>query len=348
MVFLRRINNAKSVTGGQVYDNQLFDAIAKVSGKTPIIGETSGKHHKNILKKLWQPVVVTINGLRLAKRENSVVFNSASCMYHLPLLLLLRMQGKKVMVIHHHYRYMLETGIKHNIYRFMEWAFLRAASYAITPNPYVLGLMEKSDPKINTLYFPLHFDKTLHTGMTPVAGNLLYIGTIERRKGLKYLIEALSILKRKGINLHLDIIGKVVEEEYAKGVKEMIERDSLDVKMHGYVSAEQKDRFLREADIFAFPSLHEGYGMVLAEAQTYSLPIICFDNSAMPYTVKDGYNGFLCNDRDANAMADAIEKVVADRELRARLSENARKSVDNLVSEADFLKAVKDNLHKIS
>lgn len=348
MVFLRRINNAKSVTGGQVYDNQLFDAIAKVSGKSPVVGETSGKHHKNILKKLWQPVVVTINGLKLSRSEQSVVFNSASCMYHLPLLLLLRMKGKRVMVIHHHYRYLLEKGIKRNVYRFMEWAFLRAASYAITPNPYVLGLMGKSDPKINTLYFPLHFDKTLHTGITPVPGNLLYIGTIEKRKGLKYLMEALTILKRKGINLHLDIIGKVAEEDYANGVKEVIEKESLDVKMHGYVSAEQKDKFLREADIFTFPSLHEGYGMVLAEAQTYSLPIICFDNSAMPYTVKDGYNGFLCKDRDANAMAEAIERIVNNRELRARLSENARNSVDSLVSEAEFLKAVKDNIDKIS
>lgn len=348
MLFLRRINNAKSVTGGQVYDNQLFDAIAKVSGKSPVVAVTSGKHHKNILKKLWQPVVVTINGLRLSKSEKSVVFNSASCMYHLPLLLLLRMKGKKVMVIHHHYRYLLEKGIKRNVYRFMEWAFLRTASYAITPNPYVLGLMEKSDPKINTLYFPLHFDKTLHTGMTPVPGNLLYIGTIERRKGLKYLMEALAVLKRKGVNLHLDIIGKVVEGDYAQDVKDIIERESLDVKMHGYVSAEEKDRFLREADIFTFPSLHEGYGLVLGEAQTYSLPIICFDNSAMPFTVKDGYNGILCKDRDANAMAEAVERVVADRELRARLSENARKSVDRLASEAEFLKAVKDNIQKIS
>ena len=94
--------------------------------------------------------------------------------------------------------------------------------------------------------------------------------------------------------------------------------------------------------------MHEGFGMVLAEAQTYSLPIICFNNSAMPYTVRDGFNGFLCENRNAGAMADAIERVVSDRKLRARLSENARKSVDALASEEDFLKAVEENLYKIS
>lgn len=348
MIFLRRFNGKQSVTGGQVYDNQLLEAIAKVSGKTPLLEVTSGKIPKTILKKLWQPLEISIKGMQLTRNEDTIFFNSSSCMYHLPLLLLLKLRRKKVMVIHHHYRYLLEHGLKRQVYKFVEWAFLRSASFAITPNQYVLDLMKKSDAKINTLFFPLHFDKTLHSGMLPIVGNLMYIGTIERRKGLEYLIEALLKLKSRGVAFHLDIVGKETEADYAQHIKDIIKRERLDVTLHGFVSAEQKDALMRTADIFTFPSLHEGFGMVLAEAQTYSLPIICFDNSAMPYTVKDGINGILCENRNANVMADAIERLITDRVLRARLSENARKSVDALASEDDFLQAVKDNLHKIS
>lgn len=348
MIILWRLNTEKLVTGGQVYDQQLRNAIAGLTGVEPSWGITSGKISRTILGKLWQPFGITIKGLQLSKNERSIFFNSSSCMYHLPLLFCLRLKRKKVMVIHHHYRYLLEHGIKRYIYKIVEWAFLRSASYAITPNPYVLDLMKRSDAKIKPLFFPLHFDKTVHSGITPICGRLLYVGTIERRKGLRYLAEALVILKRRGVSVHLDIVGRETDEEYARSIKNIVSRESLDVTFHGFVSAEQKDAIMKTADLFAFPSLHEGFGMVLAEAQTYCLPIICFNNSAMPYTVKDGINGFLCENRNADAMADAIERVVTDRELRARLSENARKSVDALASEEDFLKAVKDNLNKIS
>lgn len=348
MVFFRRYNGKKIVTGGQVYDNQLREAISKLSDEKPLLKESVGKKPKNLFDKLCQPITIAKNGLRLSKRDKSVFLNSSACTYNLPLMFLLRIKGKKVIVIHHHYRYQLENGMWRHIYRFVEWIVLRLASYVITPNPYTLDLMKRSDEKIHTLFFPLHFDKTIHSGMIPVAGKLLYIGTIERRKGLEYLIEALLKLKSRGVKVHLDVVGKETEEDYAQHIKDIIKSECLDVTLHGFVTAEQKDALMRTTDIFTFPSMHEGFGMVLAEAQTYSLPIICFNNSAMPYTVRDGFNGFLCENRNAGAMADAIERVVSDRKLRARLSENARKSVDALASEEDFLKAVEENLYKIS
>ncbi len=80
--------------------------------------------------------------------------------------------------------------------------------------------------------------------------------------------------------------------------------------------------------------------MVLAEAQRYSLPIVCFDNSAMPYTVKNGVNGLLCPDRDAEAMARAISRLLSDRELRLRLAARAAAGARTRLSFEDFLRGV--------
>ena len=79
--------------------------------------------------------------------------------------------------------------------------------------------------------------------------------------------------------------------------------------------------------------------MVICESMVNGLPVVCFDNSAMPYTVKDGVNGLLVPDGDDAAMADAIGRVVADRDLRRRLSEGALATVETFMTRERFRQA---------
>lgn len=61
----------------------------------------------------------------------------------------------------------------------------------------------------------------------------------------------------------------------------------------GRISDEELKSYYSRAYCFVFPSLLEGYGMVLIEAMSYGLPVIAFDNSAIPFTVKNDRNGIL-------------------------------------------------------
>ncbi|MDE5979303.1 MAG: glycosyltransferase, partial [Muribaculaceae bacterium] len=99
-------------------------------------------------------------------------------------------------------------------------------------------------------------------------------------------------------------------------------------------------RIISRADIFTFPSRLEGYGMVICESMVNGLPVVCFDNSAMPYTVKDGVNGRLVADGDDAAMADAIGELTSDRTLRDRLSQGALDTVANFMTREKFRETV--------
>lgn len=87
--------------------------------------------------------------------------------------------------------------------------------------------------------------------------------------------------------------------------------------------------------------------MVLAEAQCYGLPIVCFDNSAMPFTVRHGENGLLCGNGDVQQLAENIRTILQDRALRARMSRRALKDSESLCSQADFRKKVINDISRL-
>ena len=226
-----------------------------------------------------------------------------------------------------------------------EKGFLRSAGTIIVPSPYINELCHGMFPGKNIRYWQIPFDPR-PTGEQPAPrqGNLLYIGTIERRKGLVYLLDALIELKRRHIPVSLKIVGKAVQRDYFDQLKDTISREKLNVEFTGFISQERKDEIMAETDVFVFPSLMEGYGMVLCESMVNGVPVICFNNSAMPYTIKNEINGLLIPDRDAKEFANAIERLTTDRELRERLSEGSRATAAGLVTPQKFNILVKEEV----
>jgi glycosyltransferase involved in cell wall biosynthesis len=87
--------------------------------------------------------------------------------------------------------------------------------------------------------------------------------------------------------------------------------------------SEVKHEFLG-ADIFAFPTLSDGFGVVLLEAMAAGLPVVCTRNCAD--VVRDGVTGVVVAPGDAEALASSIQRIVSDRGLRKTFSENARRA----------------------
>lgn len=312
----------KIVTGGQKYEDMLFRILQenpRFTVERVWLNNISGK-----VSKYTSP----LRNLLLAKKLRGydlVLFNSVSGLNFIPLAWFMRKaMGVKVGVIHHHFLYREKSGIKRPWYKMLEFGFLRVADTIVVPSPYINDICRDMFPGRDVRYWQIPFDPhPVELPLRPVPGNLLYIGTIEPRKGLEYLLEAMALLKRRGVECRLTAVGKTVRQDYRDMLDRIITRDGLQVDFPGFISPEEKDRRTAGADIFVFPSLMEGYGMVLCESMVNGLPVVCFDNSAMPYTVKNGENGLLVPDRDAAAFADAIERITTGRALRAQLSEGA-------------------------
>ncbi len=164
-------------------------------------------------------------------------------------------------------------------------------------------------------------DPAMRASGTGTPMQLLAVGAISPRKGYEVLIEALADLK--DADWRLTIAGAtdrdsatVARIEAAIQAAGLVDR----VRLSGTVVPATLSKFYDTADLFVMPSLFEGYGMVLAEAMARGLPIVCTTGGAASETVPDGA-AVKVAPGDAPALKTAIEKVLSDKKLRARMAD---------------------------
>jgi glycosyltransferase involved in cell wall biosynthesis len=145
---------------------------------------------------------------------------------------------------------------------------------------------------------------------------LLFVGQINQRKGIKYLLEALKLLP--GSAVELTICGRVIDDL-------QLFRDLGDqVKVRGSVSFAKLLEAYQTCDLFVFPSLAEGFGHVLLEAMACGLPVLSTTRTAAPDLVLEGVDGFVIEPRRPDLIANRIQWCLEHREelfemgLRAR------------------------------
>jgi L-malate glycosyltransferase len=160
---------------------------------------------------------------------------------------------------------------------------------------------------------------------------LITIGRLIKRKALEVLIKAVARVKDKKVRLY--VMGDGPEREFL----EQTARESgvADrIVFLGYVSDEDKFRYIRVADLFTLTSLHEGFGIVFMESMYFGLPVVCTNNGGQVDFLKDGENALLIDVGDVGACAAAIERFVRDRKLYTRCSKNNREAVKMFYAEA--------------
>lgn len=150
---------------------------------------------------------------------------------------------------------------------------------------------------------------------------LVSIGRLIKRKGFEYLIQALAILSEKGIDLRLILIGDGPERTALEALA--AETGVSDhVLFAGRVDDKTKFLYLSASDIFVLPSIHEGFGIVLLEAMSCSLPVVATNRGGQTEIIKDGRNGTLVPTADADSLARAIEAFAASEDSRKRTGKN--------------------------
>ena len=142
----------------------------------------------------------------------------------------------------------------------------------------------------------------------------LFAGGITQRKGIKYLLEAWSRIRRPGWKLQL--LGPL------PGRRDPLEPYLGMVEPLGRVSHSEMPALMAAADVFVFPSLFEGSAVVTYEALACGLPSVVTPNAGS--VVRDGIDGFVVGPRDVDALAARMERLGNDRELRARMAGAAR------------------------
>ncbi|SFK92167.1 glycosyltransferase family 4 protein [Geodermatophilus ruber] len=154
----------------------------------------------------------------------------------------------------------------------------------------------------------------------------VYVGTLSRRKGMHDLVAALELLRDRGVALDLDVVGggHEVGEEEADELRNRIHRSGLPVRLLGSLPPEEVTRALRGAQLFVLPSHWEGQPIAILEAMASGLPVVVTAVGANGDVVRDGVDGRVVPSHDPAALADALESLVRDPALRARMGADAR------------------------
>lgn len=160
---------------------------------------------------------------------------------------------------------------------------------------------------------------------------VLFVGRIERLKGIDTLLEAMAILVRDLPNWQEEIcvciVGGDTSEDSAIVDKEMQRlqdmRTELDIAdLVTFLGAQAQDALpdhYSAADVVVMPSYYESFGMVALEAMACGTPVIASQVGGLSFTVQDGVTGFLVPDRDPPTLAEKIACLLKDRALRKKL-----------------------------
>jgi glycosyltransferase involved in cell wall biosynthesis len=156
-------------------------------------------------------------------------------------------------------------------------------------------------------------------------GERVVIGTVARlsvEKGLRYLIEAFARLREQfGDRIALRIAGDGPEQDNLERLARSLR---LDVDFAGWVEHEELPSFLQSLDIFALPSLFEGFGVAAVEASAMELPVAGSNVYGIPDVVLDGATGCLVPPGDPASLAAAISRLIEDPTRRRQLGEAGR------------------------
>jgi phosphatidylinositol alpha-mannosyltransferase len=151
--------------------------------------------------------------------------------------------------------------------------------------------------------------------------NILFVGRIEERKGLIYLLQAYEILGKKFSNLRLIIVGEgPLKEECRNFTKE---HNLKDVHFEGEREGKEIPRYFNSCDIFCSPAIFgESFGIVLLEAMACKKPVAGFANLGYKQLLKGKRGGnFLARPKDYKELAKKLEILIKSEKLRKEMGE---------------------------
>lgn len=153
---------------------------------------------------------------------------------------------------------------------------------------------------------------------------ILFLGRLEKRKGIKDVVHVAERLLARGLPIHLDLVGDKVDAENDQLVADLVRRHPTRVTRHGYLAEDALDPLMRQSDILFCPSLYESFGLIYAEAMRYSMPSVGYETGGVPEVVEHGVDGLLSKLGDRAGLENALIRLVTDRDLRIGMSQAAR------------------------
>lgn len=249
--------------------------------------------------------------------------------------------SKKIAEFHFtkYYLTYLVNGILHlplrPLHRLKAWLIQKREERNATKYDKVVLLTEQDyhiwgEPK-NMCYIhnPLSFRSNTVSPLT--TKRIVAVGRLIAQKGFFYLIQAFSLVAKEFPDWQLSIYGEGQDYEM---LNNMITANELERQVHILPSSKNIENVLITSSFFVFPSIYEGFGLVITEAMECGLPCIAFDCECGPKEIiRDGDTGFLVKSKDFYGLANKMRVLMQNGNLRTNMGQKAKNSVSSFYPE---------------
>ena len=204
-------------------------------------------------------------------------------------------------------------------------------------NPYVVN---------NGIPQVIHNDKSRSFGGKNDPVKILYLSNFIKTKGVLDLLEAAKLLKDKKMSFQIILIGQYRGEMTQIYFNNYLQNNALEdyVEIIGPKYGDQKNEYFLSSDVFVFPTYYknEAFSLVLLEAMQFGLPCVSTYEGGIPEVVEDKVTGFLFRQRDVIELAEKLEILILNRELRLEMGQKGYQRFKSLFTLEIFEKKLND------
>jgi glycosyltransferase involved in cell wall biosynthesis len=183
--------------------------------------------------------------------------------------------------------------------------------------------------KIFVHYHGVNFDELPMKADNRSPGKIIAVGRFVEHKGFDYVLRAARLLKDRGVNVEVELVGDGEEAAYLRSLAADLNLGDK-VKFAGWLAADEVPEAIRRAMVLVHPSPEIGDGVpnVIKEAMAVGTPVIGSTVAGIPELLDNGNCGMLVPPKDSTVLADAIQTMVIDDALREKYALAARRRAE--------------------
>jgi glycosyltransferase involved in cell wall biosynthesis len=174
----------------------------------------------------------------------------------------------------------------------------------------------------------------------------LFLSNLIVSKGVLQLLDACQLLAEKNLEFECDFVGAETDEMTSDRFSQEVKNRGLEGRVHylGKKYGEEKESIWDDADIFVFPTFYpnECFPLVLLEAMQHGLPCVSTEEGAISGIIEDGITGFIVEKKNHEQLANRIEQLLSDANLRHSMGVAGRQKFEEEYTLSVFEKRMSD------